>query len=266
MRIRLFNHFVALFLYLCFSAVGQTAEQDNKTNTQENASVNSEEQTPDEISPEQYWRDDPQLQAAIKQQGKTKVIENIRVQLEQGAKQLNSNQWDPNEEQAASFALAMRWAAILNLEESLELLDAIAQAPAGKVELTLYYPLIYNARWAAWNIRTRSLTPAQRVDRLIEMWKGSDVSQRVFAEDRLLEEPAATQALVTLTLKDILPKAGKFKNNTLIVKDVTAAEQLGRLETLLTVKAQRSDLDRQMISEALGGTVLHDLILPKLNK
>jgi hypothetical protein len=256
---------ITLFCSPLFTSAGELRDIEHVSETQ--PTINTERRDPDkttdrekQITPQEYWSVDPEFQKALDQQGKLAVFRNIRTELNKGASQLTSGEWDPTYEEALSLATAMRWAAIRGLKDNLSSLDAIAGAPLGKVEPTLHYALTYNGRWAAWIIRTRGQESKERIADLIATWRNSSGSLQSFAEDRLIEDPEATEALVTLTVKEILPLAGQFDGKTLIVEDVDAAIQLGRLETLLAAKAQRSDADRKIIKSRLAGTPLSQSI------
>lgn len=217
----------------------------------------------DVVNDPTYWVEDPALQETLERDGAPAVNRRMTSTIENGARQLASGKWQPTEEEAAALAAAMRWAVIRERDDLLPALDRIAVAPPGNVRANWHYALTYNGRWAAWLIRTRKLSPQQRVSDLIAVWRDDTVSlhERSFAEDRLVEEPQAAETLVTLTVEEVLPRAGTFKKNILHITDAEAARELSRLETVLAAQAQQSDEARKTIKDGLAGTALAKTIL-----
>lgn len=209
-----------------------------------------------------YWVQDSALQEAISDDGVESVEQWIKTTVESGAQRLNNANWQPLEQDATALARAMRWAVIREMDNLLPALNTIATAPPGLVPVNWHYALTYNGRWAAWLIRMRDQSPQQRVAKLISIWRdeAATLRQRSFAEDRLVDEPQAAEALVTLTVEEVLPRAGTFKNKILHIDDVEAAGELGRLESILAVQAQRSAEAREIIERGLSGTPLAGII------
>ncbi len=196
----------------------------------------------DVVADPMYWSEDTAYDASIKENGTGATAREIARLLATGAEKLGGGAWLPTEDEAQALSQAIRWAVLADSDSALPALDALAIAPRGNVPANWHYALTYDSRWAAWLIRTRDQSAQQRVADLIAVWEdeAASLEERSFAEDRLVEEPAATPVLTDM-VRQLYSRAGTVKDDVLYIEDPLAAVRLSRLETILAVKAQLSE-------------------------